>query len=150
MSLEAALLGQLELGLGELFDVDVLEGHHPHVLDEACRAVDIPDPRVGHRDVEVDLTALTAHLQVDGVGEVETPLGLNDVSEQPDDVAILAIELKLHLGLVLLQVLRAHCSPPRSVSTAPSSSIRGSAGPDKGVRSVPTSEVTPGNRHDTR
>src|SRR5674476_387177 len=133
MGLEAALLGQLQLG-----------------LDEACRSVDIPDPCVGHRDVEVDLAALTADLQVDGVGEVETPLGLDDVGEQPDDVAILAIELQLHLGLVLLQVLRAHCSPPPSVSTAPSSSIRGSDGPDTGARAAATSEVTPGNRHDTR
>src|SRR5450756_1798398 len=117
--LEAALLGKLELALGELFDVDVLEGHDPHGLDESGRPVDIPDPRVGHRDVEVDLTALTAYLQVDRVGQVEASLRLNDVGEQPDDVAILAIELKLHLGLVLLQVLRAHGSPPPSGRTGP-------------------------------
>src|SRR5699024_2885376 len=38
----------------------------------------------------------------------EPTLGLHHIAEQTDDVPILAIELKLHLGLVLLQVLRTH------------------------------------------
>src|ERR1035438_2657764 len=50
--LEPAILGQLELALGQLLNVDVLEGHDPHVLDEPGRPIDIPHPRIGHRDVE--------------------------------------------------------------------------------------------------
>src|SRR6478609_7390148 len=78
---EAALLGQLEVALGQLLDVDVLERHDPHVLDEPGGAVDVPHPRVGHGDVEVDVAA---------------------------DVAVLPVELQLHLGLVLLEVLGTH------------------------------------------
>src|ERR1035437_1658138 len=103
--LETTIFGELKLVLGELFDVDVLEGDNPDVLDEPCRPVDIPDPGIGHGDVEVDLTTLAADLHVNRVGQIETALGLNDVREEPNDVAILTIELKLHLGLVLLQVL---------------------------------------------
>src|SRR5450631_1082242 len=114
--LETTILGQLELVLRQLFNVDILEGHDPHVLDEPCRPVDIPYPGIRHGDVEVDLTTLTADLHVNGVCQVETTLRLDDVSEQPHDIAILPIELELHLGLVLLQVLRAH-DVPRSSTT---------------------------------
>src|SRR3712207_7521191 len=63
-----------------------------------------------------------SHLQVDGVGEVEAPLGLHHVGELPDDVPVLAIELQLHLGLVLLQVLGAHRGSPDRKSTRLNSS----------------------------
>jgi len=43
---------------------------------------------------------------------VEAALGLDHVAEQPDDVAVLAVELQLHLRLVLLEILRAHMLPP--------------------------------------
>src|SRR5689334_15060255 len=85
---EVAVLGQLDVGLRQLLDVDVLEGHDPDVLDETGRAVDVPDPRVGHRHVEEDLSAVAAHLEVDRVGEVEAALRLDDVGEETDDVAV--------------------------------------------------------------
>src|SRR3712207_9301865 len=64
-----------------------------------------------------------SHLQVDGVGEVEAPLGLHHVGELPDDVPVLAIELQLHLGLVLLQVLGAHRGSPDTWRMSPSSTM---------------------------
>ena len=110
---------QLEVGLVELLDVDVLERHHAHVLHEPGRPVHVPDPGVGHRDLEVDLAVGVADLQVDRVGEVEPPLGLHHVGELPDDVAVLAIELQLHLGLVLLEILGAHRRPPWTAGRRP-------------------------------
>src|SRR3712207_6236538 len=55
--------------------------------------------------------------------EVEAPLGLHHVGELPDDVPVLAIELQLHLGLVLLQVLGAHRGSPDTGRMTPSSTI---------------------------
>jgi hypothetical protein len=52
-------------------------------------------------------------MQVDVVGEIEAAVGLDDIREQADDVAILLVELELHLGLVLLEIFRAHVSPRR-------------------------------------
>src|SRR5918992_114813 len=72
----------------------------------------------GQRSVVADLwreeppPAGLADLQVDGVGQVEPPLGLHHVGELADDVPVLAIELQLHLGLVLLEVLGAHRTSP--------------------------------------
>ncbi len=41
------LFGQPQLGLLHLFDVDVLEGDHPHLLDEPSRPVHVPYPGIG-------------------------------------------------------------------------------------------------------
>src|SRR4051812_790627 len=125
---DARVLRQLQVGLVQLLDVDVLERQHAHVADEPGRAVHVPDPGVGELQLEVDLPPGLAHLQVDGVGEVEPPLGLHHVGELPDDVAVLAIELQLHLGLVLLEVLGAHRTSPgtglmRSSSTMPTPAV---------------------------
>src|SRR4051812_34507638 len=108
-----------EVGLGQLLDVHILEGDHPYVLDEPSRPVHVPHPGVLHGELEEDLTVRIAHLQVNGVGEVEAPLGFHDVGEQPHHVAVLAIELKLHLGLVLFEILRAH--PRLAIIWLPSS-----------------------------
>src|SRR5690349_13479068 len=78
-----------------------------------------------HRDLEEDLAVVGgADLEIHVIGEIEPALGLNDVREQPDDVAVLAIELQLHLGLVFLEVLRAHvlssaAAGARAASSAP-------------------------------
>src|SRR3712207_557376 len=114
---------QLEVGLVELLDVDVLEGQYPYVAHEARRTVHVPHPRVGELELEVDLAAGLADLQVDGVGQVEAPLGLHHVGELADDVPVLAIELQLHLGLVLLEVLGAHLGSPDTGRMAPSSTM---------------------------
>src|SRR5690606_14814490 len=103
-------LGDLEVALGQFFHVDVAEGHHFDVLHEPRRAVHVPHPRVAHRHLEVDVSAFTADLEVDVGGQVETPLGLDAVGEQPDDVAVLAIERQLHLGFVLLEIFCTHVS----------------------------------------
>src|SRR3954470_3550934 len=122
---EVAALGQLEFRLGQLLDVDVLEGHDPHALDEPRRAVDVPDPGVGHRDLEVHLAAVAARCHLHRVRQVEPALGLDDVGEQADDVAVLAVQRQLHLGLVVLEVLGAHRAP---CVIGPSSSTRYASG----------------------
>src|SRR5687767_12137735 len=123
----AWLVGQLEVRLVQLLDVDVLERQHPHVAHEPGRSVHVPDPGVGELELEVDLSPGLPHLQVDGVGEVEAPLGLHHVGELPHDVPVLAIELQLHLGLVLLEVLGAHRSSsgarPSTSDMSPSSTM---------------------------
>src|SRR5919197_3104377 len=105
---EVAVTRQRDFGLLELLDVDVFERQDPYVLHESGRAVHVPHPRVGHLHLEVDLAVGVAYVQVHVVGEVEAPLGLHHVRELPDDVAVLAIELQLHLGLVLLKILGTH------------------------------------------
>src|SRR5699024_7814546 len=103
-----ALLGEPELGLVQLLDVDVLECQHAHVLDEPRWSVHVPHPGVGHPDVEVHLPVCRPREQLASVGETEATLRLDDVGELPDDVAVLAVQRELHLGLVVLQILGAH------------------------------------------
>src|SRR5258708_20348172 len=82
-----------------------------------------------HGDLEEHLAVVSrADLEVDIVGEVEPALGLHHVREEADDVAVLAIELELHFGLVLLEILRAHVLPSaaagaRAGSTMPSAPL---------------------------
>src|SRR5581483_7660153 len=103
------VLRQLKVGLGQFLDVNVLERDDPHVLDKTGRAVHVPDPRVPHGDLEVDLAVIARpHVELDVVGQIEPAFGLDHMREQPDYVAVLPIELQLHLGLILLKVLRAH------------------------------------------
>src|SRR6266436_3144994 len=120
----SGLLGKLQVALGQFLDIDVLERHDPHVLHEPGRAIHIPDPRVVHRDLEEHLAVVgCAHLEVHVVGEIEPALGLNHVREEPDDVAVFAIELQLHLGLVLLEILRAHFLPSAAAGASGASSV---------------------------
>src|SRR5262245_22219488 len=109
---EAALGRERDVGLLQLLDVDVLERHHADVLDEPRRPVHVPHPGVVHLDLEVDLAVDVADVQVDLVGQIEPALRLHHVRELTHDVAVLAIELELHLGLVLLEILGAHRVPP--------------------------------------
>src|ERR1022692_2792840 len=100
---------QLKVAFGQFLDVDILEGHDPDVLDEPGRPVHVPHPGVVHGDLEEHLAVVGGtDLEDDVVGEVEPALGLHHMGEEADDVAVLAIELELPLGLVLLEVLRAH------------------------------------------
>src|SRR5215472_37829 len=121
------ILGQFEVTFGQLLDVDVLEGDDPHVLYEPCGPVHVPYPRVVHGDLEKDLAVVrAAYLEIHVVSEIEPSLGLHDMGEQADNVAVLAVELQLHLRFVLFQVFRAHDSPspstlPNSPSTRPGS-----------------------------
>lgn len=56
-------LGQFEVALGQLFDVDVLESNDPHILDKTGGSVHVPHPGVLHRDFEEDLAVVgAAHL----------------------------------------------------------------------------------------
>src|SRR6266851_5124033 len=120
----SGLLGKLQVALGQFLDIDVLEGHDPHVLHVPGRAIHIPDPRVVHCDLEEHLAVIgCAHLEVHVVGEIEPALGLNHVREEPDDVAVFAIELQLHLGLVLLEILRAHVLPSAAAGASGASSV---------------------------
>src|SRR6476469_6602144 len=117
----------LDLAVAELLDVDVLEGQHLDVLGEtAGRAVHVPDPGVGEGDLEEHVTGLRAGLHVDLVAQVETTVGLDDVLEDADDVAVLPIEVELHLGLVLLEILGAHGETSSRVAGVSNSSSWGS------------------------
>src|SRR5699024_9693451 len=89
-------------------DVYVRECNHVHVLAEPRWSVHVPHPGVGHPDVEVHLPVCRPRDQLDSVGEIEATLRLDDVGELPDDVAVLAVQRELHLGLVVLQILGAH------------------------------------------
>ena len=87
--------GDLEVTVGDLFDRDVTEGQHLRTLDESCRPVHIPDPGVAHRHLVVDVPALSAHFEINGVAEVEPALRLHCIGEDADDILVLAIELEL-------------------------------------------------------
>lgn len=86
---ESGICGKRDVGLFELFHIDVLERHHSNILDETGRTVHVPHPGVVHLDLEVDLAVGVAHVQVDLVGQVETALGLHHVGELADDVPVL-------------------------------------------------------------
>src|SRR3954463_9575631 len=102
-------LRRLDLAVAELLDVDVLEGEDLDVLGQpASGPVHVPDPGVGEGHLEEHVPGLGAGLHVHLVAQVEAPIGLHDVLEDADDVAVLPIEVELHLGLVLLEILGAH------------------------------------------
>src|SRR5262244_1995678 len=66
------------------------------------------------------------------------------MGEQPDDIAVLAVELKLHLRLVLFEVLRAHDSILLSFSpSAP-------AGPNAAATRAPAGSSTAGSASPSR
>ena len=65
-------------------------------------------------ELEVGPAVLGADVELHLVGEVEATLGLDDVLEHRQDVAVLLVELELDLGLVPLEILGAH----RAVSVA--------------------------------
>ena len=77
--------------------VDGLTGRNVGVVvsDTAGRAW-----RTGQTDIAVG----AAGLQVNVVGQIETPFGLDHIVEHRKDVVILLVELELDFGLVTLQV----------------------------------------------
>src|SRR5690625_7348491 len=83
------------------------------------------DPHVGQPQFVEDLSTARADLQVDLIGEVEPAVGLDHVGEQVDHVAVLAEQLKLEVGLVILEFLGAHgrsscrCGPMSSSHSTP-------------------------------
>src|SRR5262249_56120727 len=50
------------------------------------------------------------------------------MGEQAHDVPILAIELELHLGLVLLEIFRAHALPSDQAATGATAQMRSTIG----------------------
>src|ERR1039457_2158272 len=128
----------LQIALCELFDVHVLERHDLDVLHEPRRSVHVPHPGVGHAHLEKHLTARVTDVEHVFVGEVEPAFGLDDVLEQTHDVAVLPIELELHIGLVVLKVFRAHRSSATEIASdrsnatsalSPRSTMRGASRP---------------------
>src|SRR6185312_10036064 len=157
---EAVLAAQVQLGLVQLLDVDVLEGEHPDVLDEPGRPVHVPDPGIAHGDLEVDLTVSVVWHQLHVVGQVEPAFGLYHIAELADDVLVLPVELQLHLSLVLLEIFGAHRSGPTEIirpsspiSSAPvrlantSGNCRASANE---MSSPSTRPASPGRFHEQR
>src|SRR5215470_2510691 len=118
-------VGDLEVALGEFLDVDVLERHDLDVLNEPGGPVHVPHPGVLHGDLEEHFAVLgRADVQLDLVGEVEPALGLDHVGEQAHDIPILPIELELHLGLVFLEIFRAHALPSDQAATGATAQMR--------------------------
>src|SRR6478752_5165491 len=131
---EAALVGQLEVRLLQFLDVDVLESQHPHGLDKPGRAVHVPHPGVTHSQLEVHLTVRGTRLKVDIVSQVEPALGFHYVAELGDDVLVLAIELQLHVGLVVFEILSTHrTAPPHKRTCIPRKRSAISEGPRSSV-----------------
>src|SRR5262249_4861956 len=78
-----ALLWDLQVALGQFLDVDVLECDNPDVPDEPGWPVHVPDPGIMHGDLEEHLAVIgRTDLEVDIVGEIEAPFGLDHVREQ--------------------------------------------------------------------
>src|SRR5215470_12619911 len=101
-------VGDLEVALGEFLDVDVLERHDLDVLDETGGAVHVPHPGVLHDDLEEHLAVVgRADVQLDLVGEVEPAL---------------------HLGLVFLEIFRAHALPSDQAATGATAQVRSTIG----------------------
>ena len=105
---------EAQVRLVELLDVDVLERHDAHVLDEPRRAGTCPTPR-RRTSVTSKYTSPSAlrTCDVDRVRQVEPALGLDDVGELADDVAVLAVELTAPCRS------RTSRDPPRSWSLSP-------------------------------
>src|SRR6266480_7035822 len=121
--------GNLEVALGKFLDVDVFEGHDLDVLNEPGGPVHVPHPGVLHGDLEEHLTVVgRADVQLDLVGEVEPALGLDHMGKQAHDVPILPIELELHLGLVFLEIFRAHALPSDQAATGATAQLRSTIG----------------------
>ena len=57
-------------------------------------------PRVSERELEKDVAAERARLDVDVVAQVETPLGFHDELKQANDVAVFLEKLQLELVFV--------------------------------------------------
>src|SRR5688572_2435597 len=108
---QVGVLGQGKLFVArEFFDVDVLECDDADALHKPGGPVHVPDPGVLEGEVEIDLGIGAARLQVHVVGEVKAALGLDHVAEQPDDIAVFTVELKLHVGFVVFKILGTHGS----------------------------------------
>src|SRR5437868_6111376 len=123
-----ALLGHFQVGLGQLFHVDILKGDNADIFNKTGWAVHVPDPGVLHLHVEEDVAVLRRpYLEVHRVRQVEPSLRLHHVGEQPDDIAVLAVKLQLHLGFILLEILCAHRVLP--VAPVPLSASLGNADP---------------------
>ena len=112
-------LGDVELRLREFLDVHVLVGDDAHRAHETRRTVDVPHPRIAQRQFEEDVAADRAGLHINVIAQVETPLGLHNVLEQPNDVAVLLKEFQLQIVFVTFDLF-AHdpIMPGQAPSTA--------------------------------
>ena len=68
---------------------------------------DIRASTTKNRDIATD-ESLIEDFHLDGVGQVEAPLGLDGIREHRTDVAVLVHERELTVGLVVLEVFGAH------------------------------------------
>ena len=86
-------------------------------LDEPGGPVDVPHPGVLEGELEEDLPAAGAYLDVNGIGQVEPPFSLHHVGEQGGDIAVLPVQRELQLVLIGLEVFCAHRAimPARSL-----------------------------------
>jgi hypothetical protein len=80
--------------------------------DETILAIHVPDPRIAQFDVDPAATTFGHDVLLDIVREVETPFGLDHETEHGADIPILAVKLQFDIGLVLFEILSAHCDLP--------------------------------------
>src|SRR2546423_8419373 len=92
--------------VSELLDVDVPRRYDPDTRDEPGRPVHVPDPHVREDDLEP--WPVLVGLDVDLIGQVEAPLGLDRVAEHGQDVPVLPEKGQLGVGLELLDLFFAH------------------------------------------
>ena len=92
--------GNIKFRLRQFLDVHVLVGDDAHRAHETRRTVDVPHPRIAQRQFEEDVTADRAGLHINVIAQLETPLSLHNVLEQPNDVAVLLKEFQLQIVFV--------------------------------------------------
>ena len=98
-------------------------------LHEPGGTVDVPHPGVLEGELEEDLPSVGAHLDIDGVGQVEPSLGLHHVGEQGGNVAVLPVQRELQLVLIGLEVFCAH----RAIMPARGAQAQQVAGASRGL-----------------
>ena len=107
-SSSASSFGSSKFLGGELLDVHVLEGEHPHRLHEAVGTVDVPHPHVVHGQLEVEVVLGVLAHEFDLVGQVKPALGLHHVAKLRHDVAILAEQRQFHFSVVVFELVLVH------------------------------------------
>ncbi|QCH29829.1 Hypothetical protein Blongum51A_0228 [Bifidobacterium longum] len=102
------IVGNVDIGFLDFFDVHVLEGHDAHGLDETAGTVDIPYPCVSQLHIEIHVLTSGTHVEIDLIRQVEATLSLHHIGEQLDDVTVFPIQREFGVGFVIVEILGTH------------------------------------------
>ena len=103
--LSVNIVGNVDIGFLDFFDVHVLEGHDAHGLDETAGTVDIPYPCVSQLHIEIHVLTSGTHVEIDLIRQVEATLSLHHIGEQLDDVTVFPIQREFGVGFVIVEIL---------------------------------------------